>query len=373
MAEKTRSSTMSRFLRTVALLVDLAAVCALVLTAYAGVVSPLSHSAWWGVLPLGFPFAFWGVTALLLLQLLWHRRGAVVCALGMLLCAGPVLAYFPVNIGGKKAPEGKETFTMMSFNAHQFLPPDSVPWAYPIPNPSIEYVLQADVDIVCLQEASYIISRTSQLMSGEQIRRMHEQYPYIIGSDEICLMSKFPTEAIHLDVNDKSFPGGWAACYRVTLPGGRNITIFDVHLHSMRLRSDDREVWNNITELKREDITQVRTHLLDKLASAAVGRAKDVLQLQRYIRLYGGPDVIVCGDFNDVSGCHAIRSLADSGFRSVWPETGLGPLITFNSDRMYFGIDHILYRGDLHPLSMHRGGLRSSDHYPLIATFYVDK
>jgi len=40
---------------------------------------------------------------------------------------------------------------------------------------------------------------------------------------------------------------------------------------------------------------------------------------------------------------------------------------------MYFGIDHILYRGDLHPLSMHRGGLRSSDHYPLIATFYVDK
>ena len=33
MAEKTRSSTMSRFLRTVALLVDLAAVCALVLTA----------------------------------------------------------------------------------------------------------------------------------------------------------------------------------------------------------------------------------------------------------------------------------------------------------------------------------------------------
>lgn len=55
MAEKTRSSTMSRFLRTVALLVDLAAVCALVLTAYAGMVSPLSHSAWWGVLPWDFP------------------------------------------------------------------------------------------------------------------------------------------------------------------------------------------------------------------------------------------------------------------------------------------------------------------------------
>lgn len=365
---------MSRFLRTLALLVDLAAVCVLLLTGYAGMVSPLSHSAWWGVLPLGFPFAFWGVVTLTLLQLLWHRRGAAVCAAGLLFCAGPALDYCPLHITDRKAPEGSETFTLMTFNAHQFLPPDSAVWHFAIPNPSMEFLLQTDADIVCLQEATYMMHSPTRLMSGDQLKRLHEQYPHMLTtSEELCLLSKFPAEAIHLDVNSKNFPGGSAACFRITLPGGRNITLFNVHLHSMHLKETDREVWTRITDLHHENLSDVRLHLLDKVAGAAVGRAKETLQLQRYIRLYGGPDVIVCGDFNDVSDCHAIRSLADSGFRSVWPEVGFGPLVTFNTSRLYFGIDHILYRGDLHPVSMRRGGIRSSDHYPLIATFYTGK
>lgn len=365
---------MRRFLRSAALLTDILACAALLLTGYAGMVSPLSHSAWWGVLPLAFPFAFWIVVILGVLQLLWHRRGAVVCAAGLLLCTGPALDYCPLHFLDKEAPAQSETFTLMTFNAHQFLPPDSATGSFPRPNPSLEYILQTDADIVCLQEATYLQYYPTRTVSAEQLERMHRQYPYVLGTaEELCLLSKFPAETIHLDANRTNFPGGAAGCFRITLPDGRNITVFDVHLHSMQLKDDDKEVWSNLTGLHREGLSDVRAHLLDKVAAAAVGRAKDVLQLQRYIRLYGGPDVIVCGDFNDVSGCHAIRSLADAGFHSVWAETGLGPLITFNSDRLYFGIDHVLYRGALHPLSMRRGGIRSSDHYPLVTTFYIDK
>ena len=45
------------------------------------------------------------------------------------------------------------------------------------------------------------------------------------------------------------------------------------------------------------------------------------------IRHYGGPNVIVCGDFNDVPGSYPVRSFADAGFQSVYPKIGFGPII----------------------------------------------
>ena len=85
----------------------------------------------------------------------------------------------------------------------------------------------------------------------------------------------------------------------------------------------------------------------------------------QWLRLYGGPDVIICGDFNDVPGCHAIRTFADAGFHSVYPSIGFGPMITYNARHLYFCIDHVLYRGALTPLYISKGTLKTSDHYPL--------
>ncbi|MCM1067560.1 MAG: endonuclease/exonuclease/phosphatase family protein [Muribaculaceae bacterium] len=376
-AKPTRG-TAARIWRALALLVDIAAVGILIVTGYAGMLSPLRYGGVWGVLPLGFPIAFWIVVGLLAVQLFVHRRGAVVCALGLVICAGPALDYCPLNFGTRKAPEGAPTFTLLTFNAHQFVPPhtNAIPKTKAdnsAPNPQMDYILSADADIVCLQEATYICTDLGDnLISAAQLKAMHEKYPHILmAMSDILLMSKFPVEAIHLDANPENFPGGCLGCYRVTLPSGRIITIFDVHLHSMRLRADDKELYMSLTELHREDLGAVRDQLLRKLSSAAEGRTRDLIQLQRYIRLYGGPDVIIAGDFNDVSGCHTIRALADAGFRSVYPEVGLGPVITFNSDRLYFGIDHILYRGAFMPLSIEKGPRCGSDHYPLLATFAV--
>ena len=79
----------------------------------------------------------------------------------------------------------------------------------------------------------------------------------------------------------------------------------------------------------------------------------------------------MAGDFNDVPGCYTLEYLADLGFHNVYSEIGCGPDITYNSDRFYFRIDHVLYRGALQPLSIRRGRIRSSDHYPLIVDFAI--
>ncbi len=368
-------SAWQRFLRAAALTVDIVAVAALCLTAYAGMVSPLKHGGIWGVFPLAFPVCLLAVTLMAVAQLFWHRRGAVICFLGMLLCAGPILTYCPLNFVKHKVPEGAETFTFMTYNAHNFVPPGVAATATlpPGDNPQLDYILNLDADIVCLQEALPLVVKSGKVLSLQQIESLHKKYPYIcVSTQDLAVLSKFPIEPIHLDANRKNFPGGQVRCYRVSLPSGRLVTLFDVHLHSMQLKDNDLQTYKNLTELKGEDIGSLKSHILSKISAAAVGRARQVQQLLRYIRLYGGPDAIISGDFNDVPGCYAIRTLEDVGFRSVYPDCGLGPMITSNNDRLYFCIDHTLYRGALRPVSMKKGHTKASDHYPLTTTFYIE-
>lgn len=206
-------------------------------------------------------------------------------------------------------------------------------------------------------------------LPAEQIYEIHKKYPNVLINGELALLSRFPVEAIHLECANDAFIQAETACWRITLPSGRLITLFNVHLESMRLAPDDRQVYVNLTELHREGVKDVKDHIISKLELSAVNRARQAQQLLRYIRLYGGPDVILTGDFNDVPGCYAVHTLADAGFRSAYADRGLGPAATFNQSRLYFRIDHTLYRGDLKPLSVYRGDTQASDHYPLISTW----
>ncbi|MDE6368731.1 MAG: endonuclease/exonuclease/phosphatase family protein, partial [Muribaculaceae bacterium] len=153
----------------------------------------------------------------------------------------------------------------------------------------------------------------------------------------------------------------------------QKVTIFNVHLQSFSLVPEDKEMFKKLTRLKgsETEIAQMRSHLVNKIREAAPQRVLDTEELIKYIRKFGGPNVIVCGDFNDVPGSYPLRMLADEHLKEVYPEVGFGPMITYNANRFYFRIDHILYKGDLTPLSMKRGSVKSSDHYPVIATFEI--
>lgn len=366
---------MRRFLHILSLVIDVVAIGVLITTAYAGMCSPISHSPLWGVLPLAFPFMVWLVVLLMLIQLFCYRIGAAVCGLGLLVCLGPILDYCPLHIASNKVPQGATTFTLMSYNVHQFVDRDDRLFSHmhvmdSIPNPQMAHILAVDPDIVCLQEAcAFVANYTESRFRPEQLQTLYTRYPHIIASSkELVVFSKYPVEAIHLA--NSSPDGAQMQCVRVTLPDGRNITLFNIHMTSLRLTAADREAYRNVTELQREDKSELK-EIVDKIGVSARERAQATTQLMRYIRLYGGPDVIVTGDFNDVCGCNSLRTLADAGFRSVHADVSFGPIITFNSDRMLFGIDHTLYRGALQPVDLDKGPRNTSDHYPILSTFYI--
>lgn len=358
-AARKRRPVWLRFLRGLTALVDILVVVALLLTGYAGCVSPLSHSAWWGVLPLAFPICFWLAVILLVLQLLWYRRGALLLGLGLVACGGPVLTYFPLHVATPKAPEGAEQFSLLTYNIL-----DGV-YAEDGNTEVADYILSTNADIVCTQETYAITLPRRDATTQARVDSLRARYPYIIfggASGTQGIMSKYPVENIHLDVSRSDFSGD-VAVFRVTLPSGRRICIFNVHLCSFGLSNTPlREATENAHDGKL---------VLDKLRTASVGRARQVNKIMQWLRLYGGPDVIICGDFNDVPGCHAIRTFADAGFHSVYPSIGFGPMITYNARHLYYCIDHVLYRGGLTPLYISKGTLRASDHYPLKVDFAV--
>lgn len=356
-----KRSAWSRFVRGTMLATDLMVAGALLLTGYAGYVSPLSHSAWWGVFPLAFSIVFWVAILMLVLQLIWYRPGAAVLALTFVCCGGPALTYCPLNIFNPKAPDDAEKLSLLTYNTCSYiLCTDEKPEI-------AEYILSQDADIVTLQESSYLVEPTSGPRARALADSLRRRYPHISfggATGNQPVLSKYPIEPIHLDVTRGSFYNGDLSAYRVILPTGRRLAIFNVHLQSFRLaRTSLRSAAENDSD---------RQIVFEKLRAAACDRVRQINKLQQWLRLYGGPDVIISGDFNDVQGCYSIHSLGESGFESVYPRVGFGPMITYNDRHLYFRIDHILTRGAIKPLSIKRGSIKASDHYPLTAQFALE-
>lgn len=367
-----------KFLHVLFIICDVLIIAGLLVSGYSGCISPLKHGGLWGILGLAFPIFLSASVILLILQAIWYRLGAAMTLLGMIACAGPILTFFPLNIGKndrKPANADAPTFSLVeynTFNFHDNRPAGTYDNSY---SQTVNYIIQKNADIVCLSEGLYMWTSNVTNINAAQMDSLRDLYPHIIYSgDAQVVLCKFPIEPIHINNNDSVFAtGADMGIYRINLPGGKLLTLFNVHMQSLLLNSDDITLFREITEMKRENFGMIKSQLLEKISKANVKRARQANRLCGLIRHYGGPNVIVCGDFNDVPGCYAIRALGSIGLRSVYPELGFGPLISYNSDRFYFGIDHILYRGSLRPLSIHRGNNKSSDHYPLYATFEVNE
>ena len=360
--------------RAAMVVLDVLAVVALIACGYAGNVSPLKYGGGWGILGLVFPFVLALVLLLAVIHIFWFRRCLLILGAGIVLTAGPVFTYFPINIhfGEKKAVPGDSTFTVLSWNVANLIdqrPYGSYDRSY---NAMVSFVLQRDADIVCLSEAKNLCESDSLRITGAQMDSLRRRYPYIVLSGRAqTTLSKFPLRPIHTALDRSGFGNGDVGMYHVTLPGGRIMSLFNVHLQSLGLSERDKDLYVELTELNRSDLGDVRSQLLSKIAAANVARARQAQMLLGLIRHYGGPNVVVCGDFNDVPDCYAIRAFESAGFESVYPQLGFGPMITFNANRFYFCIDHVLYRGDLRPLNFSKGSTRASDHYPLEVEFEV--
>lgn len=263
----------------------------------------------------------------------------------------------------------KRTFTLLTYNVIHFIDQDE---RYPGDvNPTMGYILSADADIVCLQEVLELGVSERLHLRAAQIDSLSQRYPHIIvnGSGAV-LFSKFPVTP--LDIAAGKEPGCDVAAYAIDIYGKR-VAVYNVHLRSFGLTGADRNLYRDLTKLHGKGrMDEVKTELIRKIETAAVERADEMEVLTRDIQKTGGANVIVCGDFNDVPGSWSVRRLGDIDLRPVWPDTGLGYMRTYNRNRFYFQIDHVLWRGNMQPVRMQRGNVTCSDHFPVLTTWVID-
>ena len=346
-----------------AITINVLTAIATIFAAYAGHVSP-EEMPLAAIACILFPFGLIALLILIPLSFFVKRWIALIPLATLIICVGPALNYCPLNVfnSNDHKKNDESAFTLLSYNAYNFKALDKI---YPSDstNATLSYIIDTDADIVCLQECEYLSPLKAWHVYPPQVKAIKEQYPHqIIGADNgESILSKYPVKKICSE--------GYFSHFEVSTPNG-NIDIIDVHLRSLRLTDEEKKQYSDISDINN-DKSKWKV-IVKKVMAAAQNRARQADKLRAYIDSIDRENIIVCGDFNDVPGCYAIRTICED-FDDAYADCAFGPTITYHGDKIYFRIDHILYDGDFEATSITRGDIDRSDHYPLIATFHWDK
>ncbi len=339
---------------------------------YGGMVNPLSTTLP-ALIAMTFPVCLLVDIALILVGLLFCCRAAAVIVLSIAVTAGPLLTFCPVHFGDR-APEGDAPeLRVMTYNVMQL---DDYTRLHntPASNPTMQFILGSDADIVALQECPTLrrAANTDVRTSRGLLDSVAARYPYrAFGREGQALLSRYPFTEVALSRKpDHSFQ---VRAYRIESPLG-DITLFNLHLKSIGLTDGDKALYRQWTDGEaargpiREELRELRRDVLSKLSAAFRERAVQARAIREMIDSVGGT-VLVCGDFNDIPGSYAARKILATGLDDAYREAGCGPAITYHASRFYFRIDHIFASPSLRPVDAFTLRNPTSDHYPVEAVF----
>ncbi len=376
-----------RWLKVVVTTSAVVVAVAQLVSAYGGCFDPRSHSTLWPLATLAFP----AVLAIsLLLSALWlvlrRWRCAALQVAAVLLSWPTVAVTAPVHLtsaGNVTSPDSAyRRFKVLTFNVMNFGLYDG---QQSTRNPSMDFILGQNADLVVLQEAALSDTDFVNLPSVRMMRSQIEKtYPYRShGYHDLVILSRYPYRVVEDTVlrnvvikRDQYGPlyHFFAKIFDVQMPNRRQLRLITVHMQSIGLTPDDKSLYMRLTSLdestvvSRRQIKAVRRSLLAKLGTAFRLRATEAHNLRTLIDA-SPPNVIVAGDFNDTPASYCYRTVRGTDMADAWADCALGPTYTFNAYRLYFRIDHVLYRGLLRPVGISRMREGDSDHYPLVATF----
>ena len=303
----------------------------------------------------------WLLLGLLGLHFGGHRRtrrsaywGMFYSLGGMLLCAGSIRTYYPLNLPAE-APE--DALTVLSYNIQTIYNPDKLA---PSELPVIQYLLNSEADIVCVQEAGKLSQPEYDTLLATSFP--FRQYNSFHGGSYACL-SRLPiVGGDTLNIISKSN----GAVYYELLMGTDTLMLVNCHLESYKLQATDRQEYKElITNPDSSNMHNYLGPLTQKLSDANVIRSVQADSLAAFIENCSHRYILLCGDFNDapISYTHyrLTRKLND-----VYTRSGNGPGFSYNQSDMYFRIDHILCSSSFCPYEAKvDASIKASDHYPI--------
>ncbi|MDE7412393.1 MAG: endonuclease/exonuclease/phosphatase family protein [Muribaculaceae bacterium] len=337
------------------------------LAAFGGFVNP-AHLVFPAFFITAMPYFVIATTVVIIIWFIcgrWITAGIGV--LTLLIAWSPVSTACPLHFS-KKATPGAVTFKVLTYN---ILHGDDQQKGNDVPgNRSFEYVINSGADIVCLQEMINLNDPNEVHNLAQFKDTLKKVYPYWAGSNlrDQKVLSKYPIRMIDHEVFFKAGDRSRFSAYKVTIKG-RELTLINMHLNSYALSDKERNIVKDFASGKaKEALGEFKNGIWSKFKFNLLYRADLVNNMRMAIDKVNGP-LIICGDFNDVPESYCYRLLKGDDLKDAYVETGFGPLVTYNRHAFWFHLDQIFYRGPLKALDVEKGRIRSSDHYPLLATF----
>lgn len=357
-----------RLLRMLWLIITIAVAVITVISANSALFNP-DTTTLPAMMSMGFPFLIVADVLLGLINLFISKRTAIVQWVAMMLSLPAIGNWWPAHPfrGTPEIRDGERIVRFMSYNTFDFADnedcyPDST-------NRSASAIIHSGADIICLQEVGLLSDIPHRCLTDEQIDSINTVYPYFASEEEkmVSILSKYPMREIYLEQPESSH-SGWQAAEVVI--GADTLLVVSVHLQSFGLDDEDKELYHSITDGNvSRDMTDAGKIIYRKLAGAFRLRASQARLLRQQLDSLNYSNVLLSGDFNDIAGSYPMRTIKGNKMKSVFRSIATGPIITYHSNRFFFNIDHVLYQGCINPILYRRGGIKSSDHYPVYVTF----
>jgi len=286
----------------------------------------------------------------------------------MLLCINPILTYFPINFGSRKAPDN--SIKILSYNVRGFNRDLDKPWGED--HQMVQYLSSVDADIICMQE--YMASTSDKHASSKNLQKLLKKYPYYSviplrstrGGYEygLACFSKYPiTESsrMYLPRTDNGI-----ALYKIDVDG-KTLDVVNVHLESNRLTSEDKKLYRDFLKESAEtapSINQITQNIEDKLGTAYRRRAPQAVLVSQFVENSQSDGIIVCGDFNDTPISYSYKKICRN-LSDAYLQNGLGPGITYHENHFWFRIDYIMHSKNMDAYQFKIDKVKYSDHYPI--------
>ena len=340
----------------------------LLFAAYSPYINPELHPVQ-SCFGLTFPiFALVNGGFLIFWLIIQRFKQALVPLAGFLLCFPQLHTYCPINWHTDNLPEG--SFKVLSYNIMGFdgtMKKDGQ-------NPILNYLKDSEADILCLQE--YTTSNSKQHLTQKDIDHALKDYPYHridkLGNSQattnrIACYSKYPILSTR-KLDYKSNYNG-SVVYELKI-GKDTLTLINNHLESNKLTKEDKVVYEDmLASPQRDKVESGARLLLGKLAEASALRAPQADAIAQAVEQSKYSTVIVCGDFNDTPISYTHR-VASQGLNDAFTQSGQGLGISYNQNKFYFRIDHILTSKNLQTYNCTVDkSIKDSDHYPIWCYF----
>lgn len=362
---KLASRSNSLFLIKCTLYLNYVFVLALGLSYLSNFVNP--NSVWiLSFFGLTYPLIF---IANLFFILLWliHRKPYFLLSLFIILIGYGHIGKYIQFSGSSTEKLNKNNINILSFNVQNFSKNYSGVFDKEVQEKTFQFLEEQNADIVCIQEYSY---------AGENIYASHSQLKKRLKADNYLYESYFKPgqgKVVGL-VSFSRYPivGKGIFSLKETRKFGiytdliiakDTIRLYNIHLESIRLNSDDYMYTN------KDGYTGKTTQIVKKLMLAYKKRAKQVNVLRKHIKDSPFP-VIICGDFNDTPVSYTYHQLA-SNFKDAFICNGHGIGNSLIGKIPAFRIDYILYDKSFNSWSYEEIKIELSDHYPVKSSFSI--